>query len=173
MTYPLNSMYVSAKSFVCVLFYLLVNQVHGAAFKAAAAAAGGGNPTVVVYSGANDRHKSGGLAEHALAHTWVSRKLEELELPDGGTAGVADCFFTHSDPCESCCGACTQTTDSNNSDSGGCICTVLGDSSTTSFQGSAYNDCIFIPGNGNTNIYASTPASEASKERLPFPSAET
>ena len=173
MTYPLNSMYIPAKCFRRVLFCLLVNQVHGAAFKAAAAV---GGSSMVAHSGAKDRRKFGGLAEHALAHTWVSRKLEELELPDGGTAGVAECFLdttSYQDKCESCCGACTKALEiMNNLDSEECVCSVLGDSSTTSFKGSAYNDCIFIPGYGNENINASTPASDAAKERLPFPRAE-
>ena len=123
-------------------------------------------------------------------------RRRRLWLPDGdgSTAGVDICFLNYEggnnledgdvsedSPCDFCCGACTyiaasfpgEQRQTDNSASGGCICTVLGDYDTSSFQGSAYNDCIFIPGDGNTNIYASTPASEASKERLPFPSAET
>ena len=120
-----------SKFFRHVLLYLLVNQVHGAAWGEA----------------------------------------------DGGTAGVGDCFLDldyeekTQKSCDSCCGACTQTTDLDNYDSEGCICTVLGDGASY-FEGSAYNDCIFIAGNNNDNIWASTPASKAVEERLPFPRAE-
>ena len=88
---------------------------------------------------------------------------------------MADCFSALADDleaCDSCCGACTQTRSRMNSDSGGCICIILGDYDTAFFEGSAHNDCIFITGDDNRNIFASTPASEAAKERLPFPRAE-
>jgi len=164
----------------------------------------------VADSGAIDRQEFGGLAERTLAHTWVSRKLQEPETReisrnddppandgdddppandgdddppandgdddppandgdddppandgssfawDGGTAGVADCFLDSTntqESCESCCGACTETELMDNSASGGCVCSVLGDLSTTLFQGSAHNDCIFIPGDSNQYIY--------------------
>ena len=163
-----------SKSFRHVLLYLLVNHLHGAAFKAAATV--GGSP-MVAHSGAKDRRKFGGLAEHALAHTWVSRKLEEL---DGGTVGVAECFSALADvleACDSCCGACENTTAMDNSESKKCVCSVLGTRSssyTNGFRGSNLNDCIFITGDFNENINASTPASEAVEERqtLPFPRAE-
>ena len=97
---------------------------------------------------------------------------------DGGTAGVADCFSALADDleaCDSCCGKCAVTTVNNNLDYGGCVCAVLGDDDAgglNKFQGSAYNDCIFVAGDNNAFINASIPASEAAKEHLPFPRAE-
>jgi len=174
MTCPPISISPSAKYLWLVVVHLLVNQVHGVAFEAAAAAAG--SPTVA-HSDTNDRHKFGGFAEHALAHTWVSRKLQS----NGGTAGVGDCFLdlTYEEKtqksCESCCSACTKTTVWDNRGSKDCICSVLGmrySSSTNKIYGSDLNDCIFITGNNREWIDASTPASDAAKERLPFPRAE-
>ena len=91
---------------------------------------------------------------------------------------MADCFSALADDleaCDSCCGACEETTAMDNSESKKCVCSVLGTRSssyTNGFRGSNYNDCIFITGDYNDDIKASIPASEAVEERLPFPRAE-
>jgi len=164
MTCPPISISPSAKYLWLVVVHLLVNQAHGAAFEAAAAAAAG-SPTVAP-SDTNDPHKFGGFAEHALAHTWVSRKLEDSRVGyamDGGFPDVADCFVYRTNKqgiCESCCGRCTETEEMDNSASGGCVCSVIGDSNPgygevfgEPFFGSDYNDCIYITGDDNGYIY--------------------
>jgi len=197
MSCPPISISPSAKYLWLVVVHFLVNQVHGAAFEAAAAAAAAaaaGSPTVA-HSDTNERHKFGGFAEHALAHTWASRKIEYW---DGSEEDVDVCFssvfisysaleswwdtayedktgYAASRGCDLCCGNCYKTTNMDNKYSDSCVCSVLGTlepSSTNKFYGSDFNDCIFITGNNREWIDASTPASEAAKERLPFPRAE-
>ena len=68
----------------------------------------------------------------------------EANADDGSAAGVDQCFMDGGG-CASCCGACTITTDLDNSvTTGSCVCYEASTAPSGMFYGTSNNDCVFI-----------------------------
>ena len=83
---------------------------------------------------------------------------------DGSVAGVDQCFKDGGD-CASCCGACTITTDLDNSaTTETCMCYVASTAPTSWFKGTGKNDCVFIAANDVRGIQVRNQCLEGADE---------
>ena len=72
---------------------------------------------------------------------------------DGSVAGVDQCFMDGGG-CASCCGACTITTDLDNSaTTSSCVCYEGSTAPSEWFYGTEGNDCVFIEADDVDGIY--------------------
>ena len=90
--------------------------------------------------------------------------------------GIARARSRSGDPmdggdCASCCGACTVTTDLDNSATpGSCVCYEASTAPSGKFYGTSNNDCVFIEAdNVQAGIYVQNQCLEGAGEVLPPP----
>ena len=80
----------------------------------------------------------------------------EANADDGSAAGVDQCFMDGGG-CASCCGACTITTDlDNTATTETCVCYEASTAPTSSFKGTEKNDCVFVSADYVSRIYVRT-----------------
>ena len=85
---------------------------------------------------------------------------------DGSAAGVDQCFLDGGD-CASCCGACTITTDLDNSaTTSSCVCYEASTAPSGEFRGTNNNDCVFIEADDAYYILVRNQCLEGAEEVL-------
>ena len=94
----------------------------------------------------------------------------EASADDGSAAGVDQCFMDGRG-CASCCGACTITTDlDNTATTGSCVCYEASTAPSAAFVGTEKNDCVFIEADKvRSGIYVQNQCLEGAGEVLAPP----
>ena len=93
----------------------------------------------------------------------------EANADDGSAAGVDQCFMDGGG-CASCCGACTITTDLDNSaTTSSCVCYEASTAPSDRFYGTDNNDCVFIEADDVQNIHVRNQCLKGAEEVLAPP----
>ena len=121
---------------------------------------------------ANDAEERAKTAEASLETAEASLAECETHRPnadDGSAAGVDQCFMDGGG-CASCCGACTITTDLDNSETTEtCVCFEASSAPSDMFVGTVGNDCVFIAADDVQLIYVRNQCLEGADEVLARP----